>query len=66
MSSSVVELPPLGYRAHFITMAHNICQSVEYCMQRFHVGAETFVCSSTAEYVIEILKHYPEYGGEVV
>ena len=59
------QLPPLGHRLDFPSVAWNICQSVEYCMQESMLGLGPFSTAAPLAIVIETFKDIPKYGREV-
>ena len=59
------QLPPLGHRLDFPSMAWNICQSVEYCMQDSMLGLGPLAAAAPLVLVIDTLKNIPKYGREV-
>lgn len=58
-------LPPLGQCSEFPSMARNICQSVEYCMQECMRGLGPAVVGAPLAIVIDTLKVIPGHDREV-
>ena len=61
----MTQLPPLNHRSDFVSVAWNICQSVEYCMQDSMLGLGPASVTAPLQIVIETLKEIPGYGREV-
>jgi ABC-type antimicrobial peptide transport system ATPase subunit len=51
----ITQLPPLGHRKDVATMAKNICQSVEYCLEPEHRGLGAKVITFPLKVAIETL-----------
>jgi hypothetical protein len=60
------QLPPLGHRTDFGSVARNICQSVEYCMQDEMLGAGPPSVIAPLNIVIDTLQSHPQYHREVL
>ena len=58
------KLPPLGHRANFPSIARNICQSVEYCMQESMGQFGAFSAAAPLSIALETLKNVPGCSGE--
>ncbi|PYH90490.1 C6 zinc finger domain protein [Aspergillus ellipticus CBS 707.79] len=59
-------LPALGHRRDYISMAHNVCQSVEYLLQdELLLAGPLSVCPALG-IVIDTLRDQPPYANEVI
>lgn len=59
-------IPPLSHRTDFATIAWNICQSVEYCMQDEMLGIGPQSVAVPLQIVVEIMKENPIYSRQVI
>jgi hypothetical protein len=53
------QLPPLGHRTDTTTMAKNICQSIEYCLEEHHRGLGARAVVFPLKIAIEALHRVP-------
>jgi hypothetical protein len=58
-------LPPLEHRVDILSIARNICQSVEYCMQDHMLGSGPAVVVAPLNIVLATLKSRPDFQREI-
>ena len=58
-------LPPLGNRSDYLSLAHNVCQSVEYCLQEEMMMSGVMLVTPALSFVIGTLKDRPQHAREV-
>lgn len=58
-------LPPLGHRSDYLSMARNVCQSVEYCLQEEMMISGALLVTPALSFVIGTLKDRPQCAREV-
>ncbi|KAJ9293502.1 hypothetical protein DTO271G3_7767 [Paecilomyces variotii] len=62
----ITHLPPLDdHRRDFASMARNVCQSVEYCMQEEMLGLGPIILPAPLAIVIDTMKGYESFANEV-
>ncbi|KAJ9365595.1 transcriptional regulator family: Fungal Specific TF [Paecilomyces variotii] len=61
----ITHLPPLDHRRDFASMARNVCQSVEYCMQEEMLGLGPIILPAPLGIVIDTMKGYESFAREV-
>ena len=64
--SATSRIPPLGHRTDFASIAWNICQSVEYCMQDKMLGIGPQSVTVPLQIVVETMKTVPIYSRQVL
>ncbi|GAE00157.1 hypothetical protein CPC735_047590 [Paecilomyces variotii No. 5] len=62
---AIARLRPLGHRKDFASMARNVCQSVEYCMQDEMLGIGPLLIPAPLGIVIDTMKGYESFQREV-
>ena len=63
--SATGRIPPLGHRTDFASIAWNICQSVEYCMQDEMLGMGPQALAVPLQTVVETMKAVPSCERQV-
>ncbi|KAJ9265240.1 transcriptional regulator family: Fungal Specific TF [Paecilomyces variotii] len=66
LTFQITHLPPLDdHRRDFASMARNVCQSVEYCMQEEMLGLGPIILPAPLGIVIDTMKGYESFAKEV-
>ncbi|KAJ9225473.1 hypothetical protein DTO169C6_2206 [Paecilomyces variotii] len=66
LTFQTTHLPPLDdHRRDFASMARNVCQSVEYCMQEEMLGLGPIILPAPLAIVIDTMKGYESFAKEV-
>ncbi|KAL1876162.1 hypothetical protein Plec18167_005426 [Paecilomyces lecythidis] len=65
LAFAIARLRPLGHRKDFASMARNVCQSVEYCMQDEMLGLGPLIIPAPLGIVIDTMKGYESFEREV-